>query len=327
MPLTLAQAKVGMADKIDQTIIDTFQRESFILDKLTFDNTASPGTGGSTLTYGYTQLLTPTVAAGRAINSEYQAGEALRTTKFAVLKIFGGAFTIDRVLEETAAKSEVAFQFDEKSKATVNKFHYDFINGEGKGDGDVSKPGDGNAFDGLNVLLTGASTEYIPSAVIDLSDQTKITTANAKKFDFQLRKWLKTLSRKPDQLLMNSDMLVVMGAVATELGYYTRSKDDFGRDVEMYSGIPMVDMGSYWNGSELVPCIPNDETNGTSIYAVSYGLNALHAASPEGEKIVHVYKPDFKTPGAVKKGEVEMVAAIVLKNTTTCGAFRKVKVA
>ncbi|MCI6068106.1 MAG: hypothetical protein MR707_07775 [Galactobacillus timonensis] len=50
MPLTLEQAKVGMADKVDQNVIDEFRRSSFILDKLTFDDAVSPGTGGSTLT-------------------------------------------------------------------------------------------------------------------------------------------------------------------------------------------------------------------------------------------------------------------------------------
>ena len=46
MPLTLAQAKVGMADKVDQMVVDEFRRDSFLLDKLIFDNAVSPGTGG-----------------------------------------------------------------------------------------------------------------------------------------------------------------------------------------------------------------------------------------------------------------------------------------
>ena len=62
MPLTLAQAKVGMADKVDQMVIDEFRRDSFLLDKLVFDNAVSPGTGGSTMTYSYMQLLTPSTA-------------------------------------------------------------------------------------------------------------------------------------------------------------------------------------------------------------------------------------------------------------------------
>ena len=69
MAITLAEAKVGMADKVDQQVVDTFRRSSLLLDRLTFDNCISPGTGGSTLGYQYTMLKTPATAAVRAINT------------------------------------------------------------------------------------------------------------------------------------------------------------------------------------------------------------------------------------------------------------------
>ena len=71
MAITLEEAKVGMADKVDQQVVDMFRRSSLLLDRLTFDNAISPGTGGSTLTYGYVQLKTPSTAGVRAINTEY----------------------------------------------------------------------------------------------------------------------------------------------------------------------------------------------------------------------------------------------------------------
>ena len=70
MAITLAQAKVGMANKVDIAVIDMLGRKSFLLDRLTFDDAVSPGTGGSTLTYGYLQLNTPSTASVRNINSE-----------------------------------------------------------------------------------------------------------------------------------------------------------------------------------------------------------------------------------------------------------------
>ena len=36
--------------------------------------------------------------------------------------------------------------------------------------------------------------------------------------------------------------------------------------------------------------------------------------------------PDMKAPGTVKEGDVEMVAAVVLKNTLKAGVFRNIKV-
>ena len=74
--ITLAEAKVGMADKVDQAVIDEFRRNSLLLDKLVFDNAVSPGTAGSTLTYGYVKLKTPSTAGFRKLNNEYQSNEA-----------------------------------------------------------------------------------------------------------------------------------------------------------------------------------------------------------------------------------------------------------
>ena len=110
MAITLAEAKVGMADKVDQQIIDEFRRSSLLLDKLVFDDCISPGTGGSTLAYGYVQLKTPSTAAVRTINSEYSAGEAKREKKTTNAVIMGGSFEVDRVLQKTSgAVDELAF--------------------------------------------------------------------------------------------------------------------------------------------------------------------------------------------------------------------------
>ena len=70
MALTLEEAKVGYADKVEQNVIDEFRRSSILLDKLTFDDTISP-TGGSNLVYGYQRLETPSTASVRQINAEY----------------------------------------------------------------------------------------------------------------------------------------------------------------------------------------------------------------------------------------------------------------
>ena len=51
--ITLQEAKVGMVNKIDQAVVDEFRRGSFLLDKMTFDDCISPGTGGSNLVYSY----------------------------------------------------------------------------------------------------------------------------------------------------------------------------------------------------------------------------------------------------------------------------------
>ena len=321
MAITLAEAKVGMADKVDQQVVDEFRRSSLLLDRLVFDNAISPGTGGSTLTYGYVQLKTPSTAAVRAINAEYTAGEAKREEKTAKAVIMGGSFELDRVIQNTSgAVDELAFQAQQKIKATSNYFHNLVINGTSasSGTGYVA-----NTFDGLRKLLNGTSNEL--STDIDLSDASKLDS-NSNAFIDQLDALVHAVDGDVTMLLMNADMLLKVRAAARRAGYYDRTKDDFGRVVELFGGIPLMDCGKYYNGSASVDVIgtstPTSNAAGTSsIYAVSIGLDGFHGISPTGTGVISSYMPNMASPGAVKKGEVELVAGVVLKNTLKAAAL------
>lgn len=321
MPVTLSQAKVGMADKIDQAVIDEFRRSSILLDKMIFDDTVSPGTGGSTLSYGYTRLKTPSTAQGRELNSEYTPGEAIKEEESAKIKIFGGSFEVDRVLEDTAAQSEISFQLKEKVKAAANKFHYDVINGDS-----VTH---GTDFDGLDKILTGTSTEYNGAesdVIMDLSDTTKIDE-NYNQFLDMMDQFIALFEGKPTMLFMNSKMHTKMKSIARRAGYYSRTEDAFGVGVENWDGIPFIDLEMYFNGTKSIDVVPVDETTKcTSIFGVTLALDGYHGISPKGDKIIKTYLPDMKAPGAVKKGEVEMLAGTVLKKSRKAGVFRKIKV-
>ncbi len=65
----------------------------------------------------------------------------------------------------------------------------------------------------------------------------------------------------------------------------------------------------------------------TDLYAVRLGMDGVHGVSPDGDTLIKHYYPDFKTAGAVKKGEVEFVGAIAIKATKSVGAIRNIKVA
>ncbi|MEG0133503.1 MAG: phage capsid protein [Clostridium sp.] len=323
MPITLAQAKVGMANKVDQTVVDEFRRGSILLDKIIFDDTVSPGTGGSTLTYGYTQLKSPATAAFRDINSEYTPQVADRQPKSVDLKIMGGTFDIDRVIADTAgAVNEVNFQLQEKINATINTFHNQVINGDKAVKG----------FDGLDKMLVASVTELGTTAVIDLSTGAA-TETNGKDFLDALDAMLAELDGIPDMIMANTKAILKIKSIARRLGYLDKTVDGFGRSVDSYNGIPLVDMKYFYNGSQTLPVVPivnrtvgTAQTGLTDIYAARFALDGLHAASPLGGKVIKTWLPDFKTAGAVKKGEVEMIAATVLKKTRAAGVLRNIKV-
>ncbi len=314
MAITLQEAKIGMVDKVDQQIVDMFRRSSLLLDNMVFDNCIAPGTGGSTLAYGYIQLKSPATAAVRTINSEYIPGEAKKEKKTTNAIIMGGSFQVDRVLQNTAgAADEVAFQAEQKIKATANYFHNLTINGDAEN----------GTFDGLKKLLAGSANEIVSQVSLTTSAE---LDENYNAFLDEMDGFISTLDGNASMLLMNRAMLVKLRSIARRAGYYERTKDDFGRMVETYAGIPMVDMGKYFDGEKTVDVVETDEGGKTAIYAVSLGLDGFHGISPTGDGVISSYMPDMTAPGAVKTGEVELVAGVALKNTLKAAVLKDIAI-
>ena len=279
MAITLQEAKVGMADKVDQQVIDMFRRSSLLLDNMVFDNAISPGTGGSTLTYGYIQLKSPSTASTRTVGGEYTPGEAKKEKKTTSAIIMGGAFQMDRVIQSTSgAADELAFQAEQKIKATANFFHNLVINGStANEDGFV-----GGTFDGLRKLISGTANELQSKVSLKTSEE---LDSNYNAFLDEMDGFLSVLDGNPSLLLMNRSMLVKLRAIARRAGYYERKTDDFGRTVETYAGVPMVDMGQYFDGEKLSDVIETKDGK-TAIYAVSLGLDGFHGISPLGSGVI-----------------------------------------
>ena len=354
MPITLAQAQVNTQTDVDYAVIDNLRRYSWLLDQIAFDDTVNPGTGGTTLTYGYVRLTAARSAQFRALNSEYTPGQATRTPLSVQLKPLGGAFTVDRVLARLgqAASNEISFQMQQLLTATRTKFQDELING------DVLV--DANGFDGLDKSLTGQSTEWVPltegvtTGILDWTRGTIDTQAEAMAQLDVVDDWLSRIvpshTGGGDQgspgalppgvkaILGNTRSITRLRALGRWAGIYTATKDDLGRQIEMYGPWVLVDLGD--NALGTAPIIPNEtrthggsadsgtSTNLTDLYAASFGLDALHGASVSGNPLVQTWMPDFTTAGAAKSGEIEMgPAAMVLKNLRACGALRNVKVA
>lgn len=326
MPVTLAQFKVGMRDHIEQDIIETIQRTSVFMDRLTFDDAVTASGNGSTLTYGYQVLKTAVAGQGREVNQEYTAHEAEREEKSTNLKIMGAAYEIDRVLaaNSDAAIDEVDFQNKQATKGATGRFQYLAING----DSTVAEGGKYLQFDGLSKLLTGTSNE-IGATTIDISGT--MTQAKAEAFCEGLDDLLGSLDSTDNVVLLcNGKVQTKLVAAARMLNVLDTLKDEFGRKINTYGGTPILDLKEYYNGTanvEVIPITASGSDKVTDIYAVRLGLDGFHAVSPKGGVGLNVILPDFSNAGAVKKGEVELVGSVVLKNTKAAGVLRNVKVA
>jgi hypothetical protein len=132
------------------------------------------------------------------------------------------------------------------------------------------------------------------------------------------------LDGTPSAIMGNTKLIAKIRACARRSSMYNTSMDEFGRQVEKYGVVPLIDLGAKPGTNE--PVVPV-ASGLTSLYAVRFGLDGFHGISMAGVAPVRSWLPDFKTAGAVKKGEVEMVAAVALKATKAAGVFRKIKVA
>lgn len=350
MPVTLAQAQNNTQPDVNFAVIDNLRRYSWLLDQITFDDTATPsGNGGATLQYGYTRLITPSPAGFRALNTEYTPGEAT-TQRFTVdLKPLGGSFNVDRVLANLgpAQTNSVSVQMQQKLISVRGKFQQELI----LGDTAVDSLG----FDGLSKALAGTSTEVFPGGSAMYVDWTSSTLNTGDKANDALDVLDDFLSRivpsqtgggtgAPDDLppgvkaiLGNTKSITRVRSIARRAGMYTNTKDDVGREVERYGQWVLVDIGDRVDGaSPIIPIETRDPDGGgaggsqtglTDLYAVTFGMDSLHGASVAGKELVSTWLPDFTTSGAVKTGEVEMgPVAMVLENTKAAAVLRNVKV-
>jgi hypothetical protein len=353
MPVTLAQAAINTQNDVDYAVIDNLRRYSWVLDQMVFDDSVNPGTGGGTLTYGYTRLTAARTANFRDYNSEYPAAVATRARSTVDLKPLGGAFTVDRTLARlgNAATNEIMFQSQQLLTSIRTMFQWQLIRGDST---------NSSGFDGLDKLLTGTNTEYLPlnngtaTGYLDWSPGTVISQPLAQAALDQLDSWLSMIvpshTGGGDQgmpgalppgvkcIIGNTTSITRVRALARWAAMYTSVKDDLGRQIESYGQWVLIDMGDDPTAAgPIVPIQTRDPDGGgaggnipnlTDLYAVSFGLDALHGAAVAGQPLVNSYMPDFTLPGAVKSGEIEMgpVAAVV-RNTRACGVLRNIKVA
>ena len=309
--VTLAQFREGRSDYVDQQVIDSFRRNSLLLDMLVFDDVVAANGSGSTLTYNYMREKTPAVAGTREINKEYTPQEATREKYSVEVKILGGSCR------------------EAKNKATCTAFSKTVI------DGDADS--DATTFDGLDKALRGTSSEVNAEGYLDISTSDALDK-NYKKLLDLLDEFLASLNGRASCIMGNTFMITKLKAAARRSGYLTHTENSFGKSVAAYDDIPFVDMGYYPKLNEgtytEAPVIPvstrtvgsESVTGLTDIYAPVIGLGNFHGVTVKGNKFISQYPPDFKVPGAVKTGEVEMLAAIAMKSTRSAAVLRNIKI-
>lgn len=260
--VTLAQAATLSQNDLQAGVVETFIMESPILERARLKEIEGNA-------YSYNAEGTLPGIEFRAVNAAYSESTGAVNQSAESLVILGGDADVDNFIIKTRSNvnDQKSTQTALKVKAAAYKFQETFING------DVAV--DVNSFDGLKKRLTGA--QVITAATNGLPVVGADSAARHAFLD-QVDLLIAAVPGATGEnavLLMNDLVKAkLIGSARREL-ITTTTRDDFGRPIERYRDIPMVDIGTNAAGTRI---LPQTETQGTavdasSIYLVKFGAD------------------------------------------------------
>ena len=256
MALTLAQSELYSENDLQRGVVETFVQLSPVLDRIPL----LPVMGNA---YAYNEEQTLPGVEFRAVNSAYAESTGVINQKSESLVILGGDADVDTFLVQTRGNlSDLrAEQTKMKVKAASYKYQDAFING------DVAV--DANSFDGLKKRLTGAQ---LVSAGTNGINVLGADDSERQSF-FDALDALLAVAPNAEALYMNASILAKIRSAMRRLTMNTTPIEMFGKKFDAYNGVPLIDIGTKADGTQI---IPQTETQGTSnvtssIYAVRFG--------------------------------------------------------
>lgn len=292
MALTLVEAaKRETGDIKRQAIIELYARSHQLLAALPFVDI----TGNA---YSYDQEETLPAVAFRGVNQAFTEDAGTINPLTERLTIAGGDLDVDRFIVTTQGMGQRGQRSAMKVKNLAHTIAHKFV----KGDSDT----DPKEFDGLQKRLTGNQLVAAGSA----SGGDALSLA---KLDEAI-----DATEDPTHLLMNRGMrrrLTVASRVNSVGGDIEWMKDDFGRQIAMYAGLPIIEMDEL---NHVNATLAFNEANpgggasvGTSIYCVSLREGMLQGLQNGGIQVRDLgeleTKPVFRT-------RVEWYVGIALLN-------------
>jgi hypothetical protein len=279
-------------------VVEIFASTNPIMQYMPYQNIA-----GAAYVYNREQTL-PGIAF-RGINESYTESTGVINQLSDPLKIIGGDLDTDTALVAwgVGANDTRAIHDAMKVKALSLSHLKTFFDGDA-----TANP---KEFDGLNARLTG-------NQVISIA-------ANGGALTFEkLDELCDAVSGAPSLLLMNKKMRSAIRAMSRNIGAFTISKDDLGREVDLYNGVPIAVIEDDAEGNAILGF---DETQGSSnnaasIYAVRFGADGLFGAQTAPISVRDLgeqqSKPAYRT-------RVEHYSTIVLEHPKCAARLKGIK--
>ena len=270
MALTLLEAaKLNSGDVYKAGVYMKFAETSDILRVLMFNNI-----GGNSLKYNVEETL-PGIGF-RGVNESYTESTGIINPKTENLAIAGGDLDVDKFIIDSMGSEQRAIQEAMKIKALALSWTKTFIKGDNE-----TEP---REFDGLQVRLTGDS--LIANGVAGLS-LAKLDEAIDAVDGANYIAMSKSVRRR----------LTVAARTAAVGGDITYTLDEFGRQVTMYNGIPILIIDKDNENVDILGFTEASST--TSIYVLALGEGQVQGLENGGMSVRDLgeleTKPAFRT--------------------------------
>lgn len=303
MALTLLEAaKNYRGDTVRSAVIELFAEQTDLLRMLPFENIQGNA-------YKYSQEEALPGIAFRGVNEAYSESTGVINPATEALVIGGGDIDVDTFIVRTMGEDRRTGQEVLKIKALAQKVANTIIKGDSLS---ASKE-----FDGLQVRLTG-------NQMVDAGATSGGDALSLLKLDEVI-----DAVDGANALIMSKAMkrlLNVANRTSTLSGILMMDKDEFGRPIQRYAGLPILVADSNDNSYDTLAF---DEANpgggssvGTSIYAVRFGDGYLTGIQNGDMRVTDLGEQDAKP---VLRTRVEWYLGMVLEHPRAAARLRGIK--
>lgn len=297
--LTMIEAAKLMSNPLQTGIIEIFAANNPVLERMPFVDIQ-----GNAFKYNREGSL-PGIAF-RGINESYTESTGVINPQTETLTICGGDSDYDVALVKMGAGSNNlrAAHDSLKAKALTLTWLKTFFDGNSE-----DEP---REFDGLNVRLA------------DTTQELETGTAGGGTLTLDLvDELIDAVQGTPDVLLMNKTLRRKVNKLRRAAGQATEVVSDaFGRQIEAYAGIPIGVVGDDAAGNEILGFDEDDGSGNfdtASIYAVRFGLDALHGIQTESMSVRDLGELDSKP---AYRTRIEWYPGMVIKHPKAVARLR-----
>ncbi len=256
--------------------------------------------------FAWTRQVALGSAGTRAVNGSFSESAGTVENRSVGLKIIGGDLDVDQFLLATHGPEHRAIQEQAKAALIAQTISWQIIKGSVTAAGGATA--DANGIDGLQVRYGGG---FGSTAVVDGGENAAQILANSGASDALSLRDLDTAiqaTENPTHLLMAKKMRVNITAKLRGAASLATSRDEYGRIVTTYNGIPIIDadvLGTVSGLEQLGFNENNDST--TSVYVLSLSDMGLAMVTNGGVQVRDLGEQNAK---AVQRTRVEMYCNI-----------------